>query len=267
MHTALERGLLERLGATGGKLRAGRSRNDQIATDLRLYLQGRGPAARRGAARPRRGVERSGRPARRHRRARHDAPAARAAGVLRASAAGARPAAAARRRPGCGTGTSARRSARSAPARWPGRRCRSTRRGPPPSSASTAWRRTASTPSATGTSPRSSCSSPRWPGCTCPGSARRWCSGRPASSAGSSSTTAYATGSSIMPQKKNPDVAELARGKSGRLIGSLVALADHAQGSAAGLRPRPAGGQGAGLRRGRHPGHRAAGADRDRSRR
>lgn len=35
---------------------------------------------------------------------------------------------------------------------------------------------------------------------------------------------AYATGSSIMPQKKNPDVAELARGKSGRLIGNLTGL-------------------------------------------
>ncbi len=39
VHTALERGLLERLGQLGGKLRAGRSRNDQIATDLRLYLR------------------------------------------------------------------------------------------------------------------------------------------------------------------------------------------------------------------------------------
>ena len=39
VHTALERGLVERLGALGGKLRAGRSRNDQIATDLRLYLR------------------------------------------------------------------------------------------------------------------------------------------------------------------------------------------------------------------------------------
>ena len=39
VHTALERGLLERVGALGGKLRAGRSRNDQIATDLRLYLR------------------------------------------------------------------------------------------------------------------------------------------------------------------------------------------------------------------------------------
>ena len=35
---------------------------------------------------------------------------------------------------------------------------------------------------------------------------------------------AYSTGSSIMPQKKNPDVAELARGKAGRVFGSLVAL-------------------------------------------
>jgi argininosuccinate lyase len=35
---------------------------------------------------------------------------------------------------------------------------------------------------------------------------------------------AYITGSSLMPQKKNPDIAELARGKSGRVIGNLVAL-------------------------------------------
>src|SRR3954463_2569800 len=48
VHPALERGLLERVGALGGKLRAGRSRNDQVATDLRLYLR---DAARRIAAR------------------------------------------------------------------------------------------------------------------------------------------------------------------------------------------------------------------------
>jgi len=35
---------------------------------------------------------------------------------------------------------------------------------------------------------------------------------------------AYSTGSSIMPQKKNPDVAELARGKSGRLVGNLTSM-------------------------------------------
>lgn len=35
---------------------------------------------------------------------------------------------------------------------------------------------------------------------------------------------AYSTGSSIMPQKKNPDVAELVRGKTGRVYGALIAL-------------------------------------------
>ncbi len=35
---------------------------------------------------------------------------------------------------------------------------------------------------------------------------------------------AYSTGSSMLPQKKNPDIAELARGKSGRLIGNLTGL-------------------------------------------
>ena len=35
---------------------------------------------------------------------------------------------------------------------------------------------------------------------------------------------AFSTGSSIMPQKKNPDIAELVRGKSGRIFGSLVTL-------------------------------------------
>ena len=35
---------------------------------------------------------------------------------------------------------------------------------------------------------------------------------------------AFATGSSIMPQKKNPDVTELIRGKSGRVFGDLITL-------------------------------------------
>ena len=48
---------------------------------------------------------------------------------------------------------------------------------------------------------------------------------------------AWSTGSSIMPQKKNPDIAELARGKSGRLIGHLTGHPGHAQGSALRLQP------------------------------
>jgi argininosuccinate lyase len=41
---------------------------------------------------------------------------------------------------------------------------------------------------------------------------------------------AFSTGSSIMPQKKNPDVAELARGKTGRVVGHLVGLLTVAKG-------------------------------------
>jgi argininosuccinate lyase len=48
VHTAVERGLLELLGPTGGKLRAGRSRNDQVATDFRLYLRDRSRAVADG---------------------------------------------------------------------------------------------------------------------------------------------------------------------------------------------------------------------------
>jgi len=47
VHTFIERVLTERLGALGGKLRAGRSRNDQAANDLKLYLR---TEARRVAA-------------------------------------------------------------------------------------------------------------------------------------------------------------------------------------------------------------------------
>ena len=41
---------------------------------------------------------------------------------------------------------------------------------------------------------------------------------------------AYSTGSSMMPQKKNPDIAELVRGKSGRVFGNLMALLSTAKG-------------------------------------
>ena len=72
----------------------------------------------------------------------------------------------------------------------------------------------------------------------------------------------WSTGSSIMPQKKNPDIAELARGKAGRLDRQPGRPAGHAQGAPAGLQPRPPGGQGAGLRLGRHARGAAAGRDR-----
>ena len=62
----------------------------------------------------------------------------------------------------------------------------------------------------------------------------------------------FSTGSSIMPQKKNPDFAELVRGKTGRVFGDLHVAARHAQGSSARLQQGHAGGQGGRVRRHRH---------------
>ena len=62
---------------------------------------------------------------------------------------------------------------------------------------------------------------------------------------------AYSTGSSMLPQKKNPDIAELARGKVGSPRRQPHRPAHHAQGPAARLQPRPPGGQGAAVRLGR----------------
>ena len=61
----------------------------------------------------------------------------------------------------------------------------------------------------------------------------------------------YSTGSSLMPQKKNPDAWELLRGKTGRITGSAGFAADHAQRLAVELPARLAGRQGAGVRRAR----------------
>ena len=41
IHMAIERGLIERIGPAGGKIHTGRSRNDQVSTDMRLYLRER----------------------------------------------------------------------------------------------------------------------------------------------------------------------------------------------------------------------------------
>ena len=62
---------------------------------------------------------------------------------------------------------------------------------------------------------------------------------------------AYCSGSSLMPQKMNPDLAELVRGKAGRVIGAWVALDDGREGPAARVQQGSAGDAGAALRRGR----------------
>ena len=63
---------------------------------------------------------------------------------------------------------------------------------------------------------------------------------------------AFTTGSSIMPQKRNPDAAELVRAKAGRLLGALTGLFGGDEGPAARLCQGHAGRQGAGVRCRRH---------------
>ena len=74
---------------------------------------------------------------------------------------------------------------------------------------------------------------------------------------------AFATGSSLMPQKKNPDMAELIRGKSGRLIGNLMSLLVHAERLADRLQSRSSGGQRSALRLHRHRARRTRSFHRD----
>ena len=95
---------------------------------------------------------------------------------------------------------------------------------------------------------------PRSSACTSRASPRTSRCGRPRSSASSSSADAFATGSSIMPQKKNPDVAELIRGKTGRLYGNLTAALVTMKGLPLTYNSRHAGGQGAAVRLRRHAG-------------
>ena len=110
---------------------------------------------------------------------------------------------------------------------------------------------TASTPSPTGTSwPRRSSTWPSSPS-TSRASGEEWVLWTSDELGFARLDDGYATGSSMMPQKKNPDIAELARGKAGRVIGDLTGLLVDAEGPAARLQPRPAGGQGAAVRRGR----------------
>ncbi len=84
--------------------------------------------------------------------------------------------------------------------------------------------RTRSTPSRTVTSPSTTWPLRRSPRSTYRASPRSWSCGRRRNSASSGWPRTLTSGSSIMPQKRNPDAAELVRGKSGRVLGHLQAL-------------------------------------------
>ena len=224
VHTALERGLIERAGAElGGRLRAGRSRNDQIATLVRMYLREHARVVAGESSTwptpwwPRRSATPMRRDAGPH------PPAARPAGAARPSPAGARLAAAARRRP------AARLGRRAAASPYGSGALAGSSLGLDPAAVATelGFDRPVEN-SIDGTASRDVVAEFAFVAAMIGVDLSRlaeevvlW-----ATKEFSFVTLddAYSTGSSIMPQKKNPDVAELARGKAGRLIGNLTGL-------------------------------------------
>ena len=253
---AIEAELTRRVGDAGARLHTGRSRNDQVATDTRLYAKRRcrrahgrqsWPCARRSSPRPRRTSTSS------CRATRTCSTPSRCCSRTICS-------------PTCRCSARDYQAPRRAPATPPTR----ARLGAAALAGTTypldrfataealgfdhRHSRTRSTPCPTATSCSTSSTPAACRACTCRVCARRSCCGRSAEFGFITLSDAYSTGSSIMPQKKNPDFAELIRGKSGRVVGDLVALHDDAEVAAACLQQGSAGGQGRRHGRRRHPG-------------
>ena len=127
----VEARLREMVGVAAGRLHTGRSRNDQVATDLLLYLRERRGAAERGLARAAPGAGRTGPRARRHGAARLHPPPARATGAPGPPLARLRGDVGAGRRPLPGPARPASRLRRWAPGRSRAPRSRSTARPRP----------------------------------------------------------------------------------------------------------------------------------------
>ena len=221
---AIERRLTEIVGPVGGKLHTARSRNDQVATDVAMFTRAHALQTLRKLPAP---AERD-RPARRAPRglgdARLHAPAARPARLPLAPPARLLLDVPPRREP---LRVRARRD-RGAAARRRRARRRELRDRPPARGARARLRRGRAELDRRRLQPRLRARLPRPPRRRAPrtsrGSARRSCCGPRRSSASARSSDAWASGSSIMPQKKNPDAAELLRAKAPRVAARLGAL-------------------------------------------
>ena len=263
IHMAVERRLTEIVGAVGGKLHTARSRNDQVATDMAMFTRAhalraiealqrpadRGRAGRRGAP----GLADAG----------LHAPAARAAGLPLAPPAGLLLDVPARRAALRGRARLDHRAAAWAPGALAGVNFPTDRRlvaselgfaGVVPNSIDAVSNRdfvldflSAAATCATHLS-RLGAEIVLWSS-----EEFGFCEVR----------DAWASSSSIMPQKKNPDAAELLRAKAPRIVAHLAALHGVMHGAPADLQQGHAGGQGAPLRRGRHAGAVAGGGARD----
>ncbi len=221
---AIERRLIELAGPVGGRLHTARSRNDQVVTDMTMYTRERAAAAQTAitglmGTLLARAEEHLDWPMPGYTHLQRAQPvylghhllayfwmlardrarfafAERQAGVLPLGAGALA---------GVNFDTDRRRLARRARLRR-------------------AWRRTRSTPSPDATSSSTTSTPPPPARRTCRGLERSSCCGRARSSASASCPTAWSSGSSIMPQKKNPDAAELLRAKAPRVVGHLAAF-------------------------------------------
>ena len=226
VHGALERLLLDEVGAElGGRLRAGRSRNDQVATLFKAYLRDHGRMiadARPGPGRRARGAGRAGTSGRSCRAGRTCSTPSRCCCRTTCWPTPGRCSATCR---GSRTGTPGSRwTRRTAPARWPAPASGST-----PERSPSTWASPARAPnSIDGTAARDFVAEFAFVTAMIGVDVSRlaeevilWAT-REFDFVRLHDS--WSTGSSIMPQKKNPDIAELARGKAGRLIGDLTGL-------------------------------------------
>ena len=220
----IEARLTDRIGVTGKKLHTGRSRNDQVATDIRLWLRDEIDLILAEITRLQQGLLGLAEAEAGHHHARLHPPADRPAGDLRPPSAGLVRDAQSRdyeRLVDCRKRVNRMPLGSAAPGRHHLPDCpRDHRRtaGLRQVAAATRW-----TACRTATSPSNSAPPP--PGDDAPVALLRRAGAvdqravpvhRPADR--------FCTGSSIMPQKKNPDVPELVRGKSGRVFGALTGL-------------------------------------------
>jgi argininosuccinate lyase len=223
VHSALERGLTEKLGDIGGSLRAGRSRNDQVTTDLRLYaidhmLEVANQIVALQLALISKAEEYSDAPAPGFTHMQHAQPVLFGHEIAKHAHAFARDL----DRIGdwlTRTSVSPLGSGALAGSSLP---------ISPEKTASVLGFASSSANSIDGVSDRDYVAEALFIlaliGSHLSRIGEEWCIWATTEFGWAKVADAYSTGSSIMPQKKNPDMAELARGKAGRLVGNLTGL-------------------------------------------
>ncbi len=221
IHTAIERRVTELAGDAGAKLHTGRSRNDQVATALRLFVRREGADVVAHVHRLQGGAARVRADGRGRLRARVHAPAARAAGAPRAPLPGALLVVRARRRP-----VARRAGARRRVPLGAGALAGSSLPLDPDGTAAELGFAKRFDNSLDAVSDRDFVAEALFVAALTQVHLSRlgeeivlWTSEE---FGFLRLADAYSTGSSMLPQKKNPDIAELARGKAGRLIGDLT---------------------------------------------